>query len=105
MTVVGGPGYYPGHESYIYAILKRTHSTGGHTQSRRQIATLKRPYLGLKKRFSAHQPLQNDQNSQIFTDAAWFQGSEPFTFGVIAKKTKPPMAKFREIIKRDGFLL
>ena len=52
LTVVGGPGYYPDHESLINA--KSTSYPGGHVQSRRQIVTLKRPYLGLKKKYSAH---------------------------------------------------
>ena len=54
LTVVGGSGYYPDHESSIYAILKRTSNPGGHAQSRCQIATLKQPNLGLKKKYSAH---------------------------------------------------
>ena len=54
LTVVGGPGDYPGLESSIYTILKRTYNPGGHAQSRRQIATFERPYLGLKTRNSTH---------------------------------------------------
>ena len=34
LTVVGGPGYYPGHESSIDAILKRTSNPGSHAKSR-----------------------------------------------------------------------
>ena len=34
LTVEGGPGYYPDHESSIYAILKRTSNPGGRAKSR-----------------------------------------------------------------------
>ena len=53
LTVVGGPGYYPDHESSIYAILKRTPSP---------VTTLNRDFKmaisRLKKRYNFHQPLQ-----------------------------------------------